>query len=89
MFCQVLAVCFFLVTDKDNCFLPACLGEPLDPGRAADLEAKLCRLHGLLSSEASASGTWRATVDACRKLPSSELEPQGAKQCSSSPWRQE
>lgn len=50
-------------------------GGPLDLERVANLAARLCRcrLGGLSSMSASVSMTCRAVVDACKKLPSSEL----------------
>ena len=48
---------------------------PLDLKRGADLAARLCwcRLSGLSSASVSVSVMCVAVVDACKKLPSSEL----------------
>ena len=48
---------------------------PLDLKRGADLAARLCwcRLSGLSSASVSVSVMCVAVVDACQKLPSSEL----------------
>lgn len=52
-------------------------GGPLDlkAGEGADLAARLCwcRLSGLSSVSASVSVMCMTVVDACKKLPSSEL----------------
>lgn len=47
----------------------------MDLKRGADLAARLrwCRLSGLSSVSASVSVMCMAVVDACKKLPSSEL----------------